>query len=714
MESRRRKQRSDSRAEVQDLRFKLKKRRRTQDRSPSQTGMLDLDLQKSSYQHSGRSRSPISHNSRSPVQCSSADDRKSYQKFLAERETFLKKQQSQEIIMDHTRSRSRGTDDRSHKKKKHKHKKDKKKERKEKQRSRSKEREQKHRKSNGNILKTNEVTNDKAKDDDNQSYKKSTLKSNESLPKMKIESKRAENIENKIQNGEKLEETEKPRNDENPESSLNQEMKDTQIPHSNLDLDDNFDDFDENDLSSISGSTLSLSSEDDDDHAKVSAPIDGWMTRPLPMATFNRRPSNTTSISPTDRERSRSCSQTYERRHARSISPMPQRTQNSWETQVSEFIQSVGGDHIQMPNLRNLEPVVTTLAPVYIAPISQPSYGPPVATYPVHYGLGHLPGSLNFNGHTSFVQPFVTQMSTVPPEVPANFLPWSTSIPTNGSASISDEHAKELEEEPPHEEIVSTPLIKFVGQKLADKKITNLRSLKEGFFQFNLLSVVSRGEWIAAKVISAFDKSGFTESKLYNMAAMKGEQGLSKFLKDAVDSKKVNFGSHVLSNQDSKLINCVIRLIVKYCTYDGITGDAEEDDINLGDDISDKPITDEPVQSRGLANLVKNLNSEAAETSQVLNEPEQSPVNPWSNMWNWMQSESFKTFLDLKNNLAKGFMGIGTSKFSQKPFDTAQDLVSCWVIAGTYLFYFQFSPNKLLYLTWAISGLIYDCFRPLF
>ena len=153
---------------------------------------------------------------------------------------------------------------------------------------------------------------------------------------------------------------------------------------------------------------------------------------------------------------------------------------------------------------------------------------------------------------------------------------------------------------------------------------------------------------------------------------------------------------------------------MKYCTYDGITGDAEEDDINLGDDISDKPITDEPVQSRGLANLVKNLNSEAAETSQVLNEPEQSPVNPWSNMWNWMQSESFKTFLDLKNNLAKGFMGIGTSKFSQKPFDTAQDLVSCWVIAGTYLFYFQFSPNKLLYLTWAISGLIYDCFRPLF
>ncbi len=63
--------------------------------------------------------------------------------------------------------------------------------------------------------------------------------------------------------------------------------------------------------------------------------------------------------------------------------------------------------------------------------------------------------------------------------------------------------------------------------------------------------------------------------------------------------------------------------------------------------------------------------------------PDHPPVNPWSNMWDWMQSENFKTFLDLKKNLARGFMKSG-GKFSKNAFEAAGDMVSCWVIAGNF------------------------------
>ena len=74
----------------------------------------------------------------------------------------------------------------------------------------------------------------------------------------------------------------------------------------------------------------------------------------------------------------------------------------------------------------------------------------------------------------------------------------------------------------------------------------------------------------------------------------------------------------------------------------------------------------------------------------------QPPINPWSTMWNWMQSENFKTFLDLKKNLAKGFLGSGVnSKFSKNSFEAAQDMVSCWVIAGQFQSKSCFGVHKL-------------------
>jgi hypothetical protein len=134
------------------------------------------------------------------------------------------------------------------------------------------------------------------------------------------------------------------------------------------------------------------------------------------------------------------------------------------------------------------------------------------------------------------------------------------------------------EEIPSAEEITLTPLMKFVGQKLADKKLTHLQSLKEGFFRYNLLSVATRGEWVAEKVLEAFDKSGYNESKMYNIAALKGRAGFKQYLETA--SKRVNFGTKLkLTNQDLKLVNCVVQLVVQYFTFDG--SQDEEEDFNF-------------------------------------------------------------------------------------------------------------------------------------
>ena len=60
---------------------------------------------------------------------------------------------------------------------------------------------------------------------------------------------------------------------------------------------------------------------------------------------------------------------------------------------------------------------------------------------------------------------------------------------------------------------------------------------------------------------------------MYNMAALKGRQGFHEYLKNSISD--VNFVPK-LTNQDLKLINCIIELIVQYFTFDGTTHIDEE------------------------------------------------------------------------------------------------------------------------------------------
>jgi hypothetical protein len=86
----------------------------------------------------------------------------------------------------------------------------------------------------------------------------------------------------------------------------------------------------------------------------------------------------------------------------------------------------------------------------------------------------------------------------------------------------------------------------------------------------------------------ALEKVGLTENQMYNMSALKGRQGFHEYLKNSISDPKANFVPK-LTNQDSKLINCVIELIVQYYTFDGTTQIGEElFNFDEEDDFADK------------------------------------------------------------------------------------------------------------------------------
>ena len=703
----------------QDLRSRISSRqqnRLSRDRSSSPVHSVVVKISG----RDSRSRSPIS--SRRSSNDGKSDSRKSYQKYVAERQEYLKRNSKEDLETSQSSSYDRKEEksEKKIKKSKKKHKKERDKRREEKSGSRNREKngrkEERERKSeenhdrrkNGKELQSHrpvgeekEEKSDRWKDvKEQQSNKATEEKENFELTKDLDNQNRGERSDKETEKKECLSHSEETKTEEETKETGEQKEEE----------ESDFDDFDEDKLSTLSSSSLSLSSIDDDSQEKIVTPLDGWRHGPAinprksgtpPTVTFHRSQS-----------RSRSRSRPFEDRksHSRSISPPPMYLPSkvgahSWESRVSEFVRSIGGDPRQKASITFLESVAKSSAPIHLPPEFATHYSvvppSPVTSHPATSGFNVATFTASFPPPP--IDPSsASNLPQIPPKsdgfVDSNF---HSPMMQNRPPVRLVEQEVPVEEEPlPPEEIVLTPLIKFVGQKLADKKLTHLASLKEGFFRYNLLSVASRGEWVAAKVLETFDKFGFTESSMYNTAVLKGRKGFKEYLQTAISTQKVNFGPSALTSQDLKLIHCVVDLIVKYFTFDGTENDEEEFDF---EEENDEPASDDQtaVQTRrsgGLAEVVKHLSNptkpvETAESigksPEISDQPDQPPINPWSNMWNWMQSENFKTFLDLKKNLAKGFLGsVGTSKFGKNPFVAAQDLVSCWVIAGLSNFYF--------------------------
>ena len=74
------------------------------------------------------------------------------------------------------------------------------------------------------------------------------------------------------------------------------------------------------------------------------------------------------------------------------------------------------------------------------------------------------------------------------------------------------EEPEQEHQEPSCDNISMTPLMKFVAKKLINKKNLCL----DGPFQYSLLSVLSRPEWVAAKTVLLLEESGksYTSTKI--------------------------------------------------------------------------------------------------------------------------------------------------------------------------------------------------------
>jgi len=218
-----------------------------------------------------------------------------------------------------------------------------------------------------------------------------------------------------------------------------------------------------------------------------------------------------------------------------------------------------------------------------------------------------------------------------------------------------------------------TPLARYVAKKLSAKK-TKLRL--EGVFQHSILCMQSRSEWVAAKSIDLLAEAGYKESDLPFMASMKGKPALETELKSAVFTGKVPLGSK------PELVAQVLRVIefvIKYFTKQGDEdSDSEEEEAAT--------LTTASGKRSGVGDLLKKLNGEEKAKEREVKEsvPEQPPWNPWSNMWDHLQVEAFKTLTDLKTFLGKCLLRQADDKLAEKKkeFDVAQDMVSCLVLAG--------------------------------
>lgn len=77
-------------------------------------------------------------------------------------------------------------------------------------------------------------------------------------------------------------------------------------------------------------------------------------------------------------------------------------------------------------------------------------------------------------------------------------------------------------EEASCDSISLTPLMRFVANKLSNAAKRGQLVLS-GVFQYSILSLLNRQEWVAAKAIQLLDEAGHDNDWLYDNAAIKGK-----------------------------------------------------------------------------------------------------------------------------------------------------------------------------------------------
>jgi hypothetical protein len=209
-----------------------------------------------------------------------------------------------------------------------------------------------------------------------------------------------------------------------------------------------------------------------------------------------------------------------------------------------------------------------------------------------------------------------------------------------------------LPEEPSCENIILTPLMKFVAAKLTAKK-TPLAL--RGIFQYSLLSLLTRSEWVAAKSIQLLEAAGFDNDWLYDTAAIKGGSGLKEELKQAVspsEDDKLNLG------KDKAIVNLVLKvadIVVLYFTSE--EQQEVEDDQVVEEAEQDEEVEEQP-QKRGLAGVLERLQTSNPPPPPPMAERPDSQINHWSMLADNIQANNLNSFEKLEGYLSQDLLRV--------------------------------------------------------
>ncbi len=280
----------------------------------------------------------------------------------------------------------------------------------------------------------------------------------------------------------------------------------------------------------------------------------------------------------------------------------------------------------------------------------------------------------------SKVQAFMQNLGPLPQNSDeAKTLP-GQEVNASASGEMKVETVTTLESNPPppgvesaeeeFEDLKATPLVRYVGKKLTAKKT---KLCLEGTFQYSLLSLLTRAEWVAARTLQLLDEAGFKENSFYLTATGSNGTALESELKSATFSGKVNLGGK------PELVAQVLRVIeyiVKYYTSKGEEESEEEEEKDV-------------MPGQGIGGLLRHLTGEKGGDSkqeEEVDEPPtpQPPTNPWALVEDHLNAERLRPLSDMKNFIAKDLLRLGDEALASPglAFQVAQEMISAFVLVG--------------------------------
>lgn len=249
---------------------------------------------------------------------------------------------------------------------------------------------------------------------------------------------------------------------------------------------------------------------------------------------------------------------------------------------------------------------------------------------------------------------------------------------------------QQVPEDIPVEDIKLTPLMKFIASKLAaaDKSASPL--FLSGPFQYSILSLLSRTEWVAGKSVKLLEEAGHSNDWMYDTAAIKGSSGLKQ---DLVDSLKHN---NILSQYASipgfkGQMKRVFKIVIKYFTDEEVEIEAEDED----DEAEGAAETSEEGKGRGGIGAVLDRIQASAVPPAPPPEPPQQEINHWSMLADNIQASSLSSFEKLESYLSQDLLRLASNsrehaqdllqinnRPAQDAFEVARHMVMCWVNTG--------------------------------